>query len=174
MPSFSLEPFYLIAQALGLIAFGLSVWAKYQINDDRLKFFMSLQGVALALHWLFLMQWTAMIVSITAAIRNWLSIKYSSKILPLIFIVIFVALGGSTYQVWYNALPIIACVISTIAYFFLHGVRMRTALLIGSCLWLIHNIIAGSIGPALMEVAIIATGLTTIQRILSEEQKING
>jgi hypothetical protein len=174
MPSFSLEPFYLIAQALGLVAFGLSIWAKYQINDDRLKFFMFLQSGILSLHWLFMSQWTAMAISITATLRNYLSIKYNSKFLAVCFMFVFIGFGIATYKVWYNALPVIASVIATFGYFFLHGVRMRTALLTGSCLWLIHNIIVGSIGPALMEVAIIATGLTTIQRILSEEQKING
>ncbi len=174
MSNLSLDFFTILAQILGFVAFGLSVWAKYQTQDSKLKFFMFLQSGTLSLHWLFMEQWTAMMISITAALRNWLSIKYSSKILAVTFMAIFFGFGVWTYHVWYNALPVIAGIVATYGYFFLSGVRMRVCLLTGSCLWFIHNCITLSVGPLLMEMAIIATGLMTLHRILSEEHKSHG
>ena len=61
------------------------------------------------------------------------------------------SLGVWLMHGWLSLLPIAASCIGTFSLFFLHGLRMRALMLVGTGLWLVNNLLVGSIGGTLLE-----------------------
>jgi hypothetical protein len=49
--------------------------------------------------------------------------------------------------------------------FFLQGLRMRVLMLCGTLLWLVNNVLVGSVGGSLLEACLVASNLWTISRL---------
>jgi hypothetical protein len=86
-----------------------------------------------------------------------------------VFLIVYIGFGTYSYTVWYDSFPIIAVCIGTIAFFYLEGIATRLCLVCATCLWLIHNIVVGSIGPILMEIMNVCAHLITIYRLYRVE-----
>lgn len=65
-----------------------------------------------------------------------------------------------------SILPMAASVILTVALFRFDGVKLRTAILIASLLWLAHNAVAGSWGGVAVELGMSLSSLCGIVRTL--------
>jgi hypothetical protein len=68
-------------------------------------------------------------------------------------------------QGWLSLLPIAASCIGTTALFFLQGARMRALMLVGTLLWLVNNLLVGSIGGSALEAVLALTNLHTLWRM---------
>jgi hypothetical protein len=62
-------------------------------------------------------------------------------------------------------LPIAASCIGTYALYWLKGIRMRALMLVGTFLWVLNNIVSGSIGGTALECVILVTNAFTIWRL---------
>jgi hypothetical protein len=55
------------------------------------------------------------------------------------------------------------------------GITLRCMILVCSSLWLIHNVIAVSIGPSIMEVSFIVMNSITIRKLwLARKKRVSG
>jgi hypothetical protein len=70
-----------------------------------------------------------------------------------------------------SLLPIAASCIGTTALFFLHGLRMRALMLLGTLLWLANNLLVGSIGGTLLEACLALANLRTIAQLWRAERQ---
>ena len=68
-------------------------------------------------------------------------------------------------------LPVIGSCIATVAIFTLKGIPFRSMLLASTLLWLANNLITGSIGGTLLEVANATINITTMIRMLRSSPK---
>jgi hypothetical protein len=89
----------------------------------------------------------------------------------LAFIGLSAGLGAWLFQGWASLLPITASIIGTSALFFLQGLQMRLLMLAGTGLWVINNLLVGSIGGSLLELTLLATNSWTILRMWREQQQ---
>lgn len=157
-----------LAQAIGLLGFGVSITAMLQKNDRRMKLLLALMASILALHFWLLGAVTAAWMVTIGASRFALSLHPKAKKFTLPYLLAYALLGTITYSEWVDLLPIASGIIATYSVFYLSAIRMRAFLLTGSCLWLIHNIVQGSIGGVLMEIAFISANCFTIKRLRAE------
>lgn len=161
-----------LAQILGYVAFVLGVATFLQKTDRRLVIFNAIQCVVYTAHFFLLGNFAASGVALTSAIRSGISLRWRA---PLIFTCFFITLnlviGWFTAASWFSWLPVIGCSVATYGLFYLSGVNLRLAYLMATALWIVNNILSGSIGGTALEFCIFATNGTTILRMLHKQKQ---
>ncbi|WP_374435840.1 YgjV family protein [Inhella sp.] len=153
------------AQLLGYAAFVFGVACFAQTDDRRFKLFMAAECAAYIGHFWLLGQPTAVASTTVSLLRSLASLKARSAALGLGFMALSAGLGLWLMQGWLSLLPIAASCIGTFALFFLQGLRMRALMLVGTLLWLLNNLLVGSIGGTALEAVLAATNAHTIWRL---------
>ena len=154
------------AQLVGYIALALGITAFLQKSDDRLKFFNATQGLFYALHFILLGNLPASASSLTSSLRSFLALRYRSWVLGTVMFCANIGLGVAFARTRAGWLPVIGSCIATVAIFTLKGVPFRAMLLASTLLWLANNLITGSIGGTLLEVANATLNITTMIRMV--------
>lgn len=153
------------AQCLGYAACGLAVLAFLQRNDRRLKQWMLIKSVVYALHFALLGAWPAVVSMILAMLRLGLSLRTRAWSVALILMAATLGLAFVLVREWVDALPLLASLLATYALFRCEGVRMRFVLLASTALWLVHNVMVGSVGGVALEILIGVASVLTIFRL---------
>ena len=160
------------AQDVGYIALALGITAFLQKSDDRLKLFNATQGLVYALHFVLLGNLPACASCLVSSLRSFLALRYRSLLLGAVIIVANVGLGAAFTRNTAGWLPVIASCIATVAIFTMRGVPFRCVLLASTLLWLANNIITGSIGGTLLEIANAVINISTMIRIVRSPARI--
>ncbi len=166
----SIDVIFAPAQIFGYLAFLLGVSSFLQKRDLPFKLLMTLQGISYVAHFFMLGNMTAAASASMSATRSAVSMYTKALWLAWLFIIVTFSLGLWFSRTWLDMLPIVASITSTYAFFRLHGVAMRCVVLMGSALWLLNNILSGSIGGVMLEVTVISVNLYTIFRMLRDER----
>lgn len=153
------------AQLLGYAAFAFGVACFAQIDDRRFKLFMAAECAAYIGHFALLAQPTAVASTTVSLLRSLASIGAQRPAVGLFFILISAALGLWLMQGWLSLLPVVASCIGSYALFFLSGLRMRALMLLGTVIWLINNLLVGSIGGTALEAVLALSNLRTLRRL---------
>ncbi len=153
------------AQLAGYAAFAFGILCFAQTDDRRFKIFMALECAAYVLHFALLGQPTAVASTVVSLLRSVAALKARTPAVGLFFIALSLGLGAWLYTGWVSLLPIAASCIGTTALFFLQGLRMRLLMLCGTMLWLLNNLLVGSVGGSLLEACLVVANLWTIRRL---------
>ncbi|MEN9631387.1 MAG: hypothetical protein RJA10_4615 [Pseudomonadota bacterium] len=154
-----------LTQLAGYAAFAFGMACFAQTDDRRFKLFMALECAAYVLHFALLGQPTAVASTAVSLLRSLASLKARKPWVGVFFVGLSLAAGVWLYQGWVSLLPIAASCIGTTALFFLRGLRMRLLMLCGTLLWLVNNLLVGSVGGSLLEACLAASNLWTILRL---------
>lgn len=160
-----IETWFSPAQLLGYAAFAFGIACFAQTDDRRFKLFMAAECAAYIGHFWLLGQPTAVASTTVSLLRSLASIQARRPLVGLFFIALSAGLGLWLMQGWLSLLPIAASCIGTFALFFLDGFRMRALMLLGTLLWLVNNLLVGSIGGTALEAVLAATNLHTLWRL---------
>ncbi len=153
------------AQLLGYLAFVFGVGCFLQTDDRRFKTFMALECFSYVLHFWLLGQPTAVASNLVSLGRSLASMRSRSPWVALPFIALSLGLGAWLASGWASLLPIAASCIGTTALFLLQGLRMRLLMLVGTLLWVLNNLLVGSVGGSLLELTAAAVNSWTIWRL---------
>ncbi|MCC2958346.1 YgjV family protein [Massilia sp. IC2-477] len=156
------------AQCVGYAAFVLGVASFAQKDDRRFKLFMAAECLAYIIHFTLLGRPTAVASSTMSLLRSVLALYTRSKWVAFFVVMANLGLGWHFATRPSDWLPLGASCIGTLALFLMEGVRMRFAMLCGTVLWIVNNVIAGSVGGTALELVIACVNLVTIRRMLRE------
>jgi uncharacterized membrane protein YeiH len=98
-----------------------------------------------------------------------MSLYTRSRWVAAAVVVINLVVGGMLVQHWWNWFPPVASCVGTLALFLLHGRKMRILMLLGTALWIVNNVISGSIGGTALECVILCVNLSTIWRMSKDQ-----
>jgi hypothetical protein len=157
-----------LAQWPGYLAFAFGLACFAQTDDRRFKVFMALECAAYALHFALLGQATAVASTLLSLGRSLAALHAPVARRPaagLGFIALNGVAGAWLYTGPLSLLPIAASIIGTTALFFLHGVAMRVLMLVGTAIWLVNNLLVGSVGGSLLEACLLLANALTIWRL---------
>jgi hypothetical protein len=154
------------AQLVGYIALALGITAFLQKSDRRWKFFNATQGLFYALHFVLLGNLPACASCLISSSRSFLALRYRSLWLGASFVVLNLGMGAVFARNAAGWLPVIGSCIATVAIFTMRGVPFRSVLLASTLLWLANNIITGSVGGTVLEVANAVVNISTMIRML--------
>lgn len=166
-PSQLLSP----AQLLGYLAFVLGVSAFLQRSDRRLKLLLASECVAYVVHFALLGNPTAAASSGVSTARALLSLRFRSRRLAVIVIATYLALGVTFARTPAGWIPVVGSCISTWGLFTAQGIRMRVLVLVSTFLWLVNNVLSGSVGGTLLEALVATASVTTIVRMVREARR---
>lgn len=113
----------------------------------------------ISIHFMLLDHWTAACLGILAATRFAASLFSTSKKLMVFFVLTTIVVAAFSYEGILSILAGTGGVFGTVASFCKEDKQLRQLMLVGTSLWLIHNILAGSPGAVVMEVLFIGSNL---------------
>lgn len=174
-----INTFYIISQifALGGLIFDLIAIQRKRkttlLNMDTMAAFCSF------LHYAFLGAWAGMISKLVTTVRNAIAASETarkhknSKILPIIFIVIYIVIGFFTFDSAFSVLPILAPCIYTVAIYTSDITKIRYVSVLTRVLWLIYDISVFSAAGIVAQIILMINGIIAIYRYAkkSKEQK---
>jgi hypothetical protein len=149
------------AQLLGFLALCVGIYAFSRTDDQQLRAGQAVQSFILALHFYLLGAGSAAAIALLAGIRNSISLYKSIKNIAVVFLIIYIFVGFYTYEYLIDVLPVLSALLGTTAIFYLSGIPMRLLMMFSTSLWIIHNVVVGSVGPLLMELFILAVTART-------------
>lgn len=192
----TIDYLWIAAQAIGFVALFCGISAFTQKSDQAFKMRMTFFCFVEALHFLLLGAYSASFGCVVNGCRSFAAVHTRSVYAMLFFLAVLWSLGlfslvgfdwfvlkmswdfGGAAGVFkavfaepFRILPILGSTVGTVGLFLLSGVRLRLAVLACSALWLIHNVIAVSIGPSLMEMIFIVLNCVTISKLLRAQNK---
>ena len=153
------------AQIAGYAALAIGITAFLQKNDRRLTLLVAMVSLMYILHFSLLGNWPAMGCSVVSCVRNLAALKTRSLGWMAFFIAANVAVGATAASDAAGWVPAVASGLATVAVFRMSGIAMRLVLLSCTLLWLVNNILCGSIGGTVLECFIGTANLTTIARL---------
>jgi hypothetical protein len=154
------------AQLLGYLACALGVAAFLQRVDRRLKLLLAGESVAYFFHFLLLGNPAAAVTGLANAGRFLLSARLHGRWIALLAVAVYLSLGLAFAGHGAGWLPVVSGVLGSVAVFTLRGVRMRLLLLASTSLWIVNNVLSGSIGGTLLESFIAVASLYTLVQML--------
>lgn len=162
-----------VAQLVGLLASAFIILGYSSKHDAKLKTIVCIGAALFSAHFFMMGAMTAMIMNAVNFLRIALSIKFhGSKMLFVIFIVIYLSVGAFTYETWIDIFPLISSILGTVSMYFLSGVKLRLIGLLGSSSWLTHNFVVGSMGGIITELFVLTMLLTGIYRLIMDKRRV--
>lgn len=146
---------------MGWLALGCGLACFSQTDDRRFKLFMAGECAAYIVHFALLGQATAVASTTVSLLRSLAALRTRSRRVGLFFIALSAGLGLALATGWSSLLPIAASCIGSVALFFLQGLHMRLLMLAGTLLWLVNNLLVGSVGGSLLEALLALANLRT-------------
>jgi|GEM_PF-169995 hypothetical protein len=165
--------FFSPAQIVGYVAFVLGITGFLQKSDFKLKLLVGGESAAYALHFFLLGNPAASGGAAVNAVRLFASAKSTSPWLAVLFIAVNLIVGYFTATTVLGWLLVVFNCIATYAAFCLRGVPMRLCFLSSTCVWLVNNVLSGSIGGTVLETCIIvANSATTLKMIRARIKRL--
>ena len=156
------------AQMFGHAALLVSLVTFSRKRDTHFKGWLVGQNLLYAIHFFLMGNLAAMVGSTLSSTRTLLSLYTRSLVVIAILLTANVLLGFWVVKAAWNVIPLTATAIATVAMFRLHGLQLRCVMLLCTILWLINNILTGSIGGTAMESMIAVMSCFTIFRLRRE------
>lgn len=113
----------------------------------------------ISLHFFCLSHWTAACLGLVAATRFLTSIFSTSKRMMGVFICASIVISILTYDGLLSILGCSGALFGTVASFCKDDKQLRQLMFVGTILWLVHNILAGSPGAILMEIIFLGSNV---------------
>jgi hypothetical protein len=154
-----------VAQTFGFVSLTLGLSTFYQKDDRKLKWVMLLLNISHLIHFLLLGSLTSVLGALLSALRTGAAIYTKSIWVACLFIIATLVIGANFAENWYQMLPLAGTIVGTFSIFLLKGIALRIGFLIGAGCWLGNNLIIGSIGGSLLEMAVITMNIITIYRL---------
>lgn len=164
-----INAFYIISQIFAFLATTFSLIAVQKRKKVQLLKYDTFASTCATLHYLFLGAWSGAASKTITTIRNIIatnkaSKNKTSKIIPAIFVILYIISGIISFQNIFSILPILASCIYAVAIYTVDVSKIRKFALLGSCLWLLYDICVFSIVGIIAECIFIADDLTAIYR----------
>lgn len=164
--------FYSPAQILGYVALILGIAAFLQKSDTRLKVLIAAESIAYVVHFILLGNYPASGSAGVSCLRNLTSIKSRAPVWIAVFLAANLTIGAVFAKGVTGWLPITASCLATVAIFRMSGIPMRAVLLVCTLLWLVNNILSGSVGGTVLEAVIALVNATTITGMIVQRRRV--
>ncbi len=159
-------------QTVGFIAMFIIFYAFTIKDDTKLIKVLSISNIFWILHFFLLGNIWALIATIVAMIRLFLSLKYKKNTWALLFVAFLsVFLWYFSYEWYLSLIPIIATILASYWFFFLEKIHLRVLLLVVSAMWLYYHTQTWSMSGIINEIVVQWTICLTIYRFIYERER---
>lgn len=139
------------AQALGILAFLVSLRGYLSPDDRRMKAMMTVGTACFAMQFVLFGSWLVAVSLLMNTARTWLSIHRRGLRWFLPIAALQLAVGMALAQSPRDAFPIAGSIIGSYGLLCLRGIPLRAAMLATTAMWFVNNLVWGSIGGVLLD-----------------------
>lgn len=161
--------FFILAQALGLIATAIDIYATTRKNDKSLVQLHALGSAIFSVHYFMLGAIPGALSEILNATRTAISSVKPSKTLGYIFLGIYVVLLFVIPDSLIETFPFLCGILVTVGLYFFNGIKMRLFYIAGFALWLAYTIAVMSWGGIIVFSVLLISTSRTVLRMIKEE-----
>ena len=140
-----------LAQALGIVAFAISLVGYLSPCDRRLKIMMTVGTALLSLQFVLFGGWLVAVSLLMNTARTWLSIYRKGLRWFVPVALVQLGIGILMARHLHDALPIAGSIVGSFGLLCLSGPRLRAAMLVTTMLWFFNNLVWGSIGGVVLD-----------------------
>ncbi|WP_136807630.1 YgjV family protein [Desulfosediminicola flagellatus] len=115
--------------------------------------------IMIAIHFWCLGHWTAACLALLAAIRFIACLFSTSRKLLWVFLMIAIVVSAFTYEGLLTILGFTGTIFGTFAAFSKDDKILRQFMFVGTSIWIVHNVIAGSPGAVLLEIIFLSSNV---------------
>ncbi len=155
---------FLISQILVTIAICFDLLSFQFKERPKIIACLIISCILISCHFAILGYWTATGLGLLATVRFMASLFTTSKKVMGLFMCASVAISIVSYSGILSILSCLGSLFGTVGTFCKDDKRLRQILLVGTSLWLVHNILAKSPTAVLMEALFIASNLVGYYR----------
>lgn len=161
---------YFISQIIGIVAAVLLLASFQQKTHKRIVFMQACAGMLFGIQFLMLGAYEGMVCNFIGMFRSFTySFRTKSRIVDSVFCPAFFALAfliGTviTYKNLFSLMPLIAMVISSFVLWIPQTQKLRVLTFPTSALWLVYNIICGSVSGIITELSCEASIIISLFR----------
>lgn len=151
------------------------IFYAFTIKDDRkLIKILTFSNIFWIAHFYLLGNIWALIATLVAMIRLFLSLKYKRNITALAFVAFLsISLGYISYEWYLSLFPIVATILASYAFFYLEKAGLRIFLMLVSMMWLYYHTQTWSISWVINEVIVLGTLCLTVYRFIYEKERFS-
>lgn len=162
--------FFSVAQMFGYATFILSMITFSRKQDGHFRIWLTGQNLLYATHLYLMGNPAGTAGSLLSALRNVVSMRTRSVWAIASLLSINFLIGFYVVKSAWNILPLVATAIATVSMFRLQGLQLRLGMFCATLLWLMNNILTGSIGATIMEAMTAVISSITIFRLYMEHK----
>ncbi|MCP5405088.1 MAG: YgjV family protein [Pseudomonadaceae bacterium] len=163
---------HVLAQAIGGVAFVVSLIGPLCKDDRHLKMFGALSGAIWTLHFMLLGAWGGVAASAVRGSRFAASLWPQPVWVRWGFIFLPAVLGIWMVRQWVDALPVFATMLAGYGVFHWQGARLRAMFVGTSILWLVHNVIYMSYGGIVNDLINIGLHASMVWRLWRQKTSV--
>jgi len=142
---------FAVSQILVVVAIGFDLLSFQFKERRRIIACMAISCLLIAVHFALLGHWTATGLAGLAGLRLIVSYRTTSKRVMAAFIAASLVIAAATFHGILSVLSCLGSIFGTVGSFSADDKRLRQILMVGTSLWLLHNILAGTPTAVLME-----------------------
>ncbi|NSL56418.1 YgjV family protein [Uliginosibacterium aquaticum] len=158
-----------LPQLFGYATFVLGMVSFSRKQDHQFRKWLTLQNFVYAVHFILMGNVAATAGMLLSIARNLLSMRTRSLWVAGVLLAANFVLAFFVVKSAWNVFPLLAAAVATISMFRFSGLQLRYGMLGATLLWLVNNILMGSIGGTAMELMITAISCSTIWRLRREQ-----
>lgn len=169
--------FYAVSQVFALASLVFDLVAMQRKRKPTLLNMDVMAAICSFLHYAFLGAWAGMVSKAVTTARNGIAAYNSSKkiktprVLPLVFIAIYIVIGCFTFKSPLDILPILAPCIYTVVIYMCDITKIRYAGVATAVIWLIYDICVFSIVGVVTKIILIINDSIAIYRFRKKKKK---
>lgn len=170
--------FYICSQVAALVGTVFSLLSIQQRSKKRILDFTVIAALFGVLHYGFLAAWSGALTKVVSASRSAVA-DYETrknknyKIIPFLFVLLYIIVGFPTFISPISVFPILAASFYTVAIYFGNAAQIRYCAALSSILWLIYDFYVFSLVGIITETIFILNDILAIYRFHnSGDQKL--
>ncbi len=159
-----------VAQGLGYVAFGFSVYNFLFCKDKKFIIITAIVSAIFGAHFLLIGATAAGLINIFDVAKNTIALYFEKNRYRVIGLtVVYLVIGYFTYSDPVSVIPTITAIISTYLVFYVRGVWLNVGFLGIVMLYMIYNYTMGSQGGLMTDVFLFFFGIVGIVRKMREQ-----
>ena len=162
---------FILSQILIGIAMTIDVISFQFKKREKVLLFLTISCIFISAHFYFLKEFTSMGLIGISAVRYFVGIFTTSKLMVLIFVSLSFILTFFTYSHFIDIVALSATTIATVAAFCKQDKLLRQLLLLATSIWIITLIVINSPMAILMESCFLLSNLLGYYRIYLKKKK---
>ena len=158
-----------MGQLMGFVYMFFLIFSYFQKYAKGLLLYQSLAFLFKGIHYFLIGGLSGAVTSIISCLRNLVFTKVKSKVLMILFIILYIIIGYFTFTNLFSLLPVLATILYSFFVYIKNPKYLRISSLFTSFIWLTYNIYLFSYSGIITQVILIISNISAMIKLDKKE-----